>query len=46
MDIFGAGEFSWNYGTLISIRLQHKKEKPGKEKITEFFAWKLLKSAF
>ena len=41
-----AGEFSWNYGTFIKIQLQHEKEKPYREKITNFFAWKLLKSAF
>ena len=30
----------------MKIHLQHKKEKPRREKITDFFAWKLLKIAF
>ena len=45
-EFFRAGEFSWNQGTFIKIHLQHKKEKHGREKITNFFAWKLIKRAF
>ena len=41
-----AGEVSWNYAILINIHLQHKKEKPRRENISDFFAWKLLKIAF
>ena len=45
-EFFRAGEFSWNQGTLINIQLQHKKEKSRSKKITDLFAWKLLKIAF
>ena len=45
-EVFRAGEFSWNQGTLIKIHVYQKKEKPRMEKITDFFAWKLLKIAF
>ena len=40
-EFFRAGEFSWNYGTLINIDLQHEKEKK-----YPFFSWKLLKITF
>ena len=42
-DFFRAGEFSWNYDTLINIHLQQEKNKPRREKISNFFACKLLK---
>ena len=45
-EFFRAWESSWNQGTSIKIHLQHKKEKPRREKISGFFAWKLLKIAF
>ena len=45
-EFFRAGEFSWNQDTSINIHLQHKKEKPRREKISGFFAWKLLEIAF
>ena len=45
-EFFRAGEFSWNYGTSINIHLQHEKESFRREKISGFFAWKLLKIAF
>ena len=31
-EIFRAGEFSSNYGTLINIHLEQNKEKPHREK--------------
>ena len=36
-EFFRIMEFSWNQGTFIKIQLQHKKEKPRKEKIPNFF---------
>ena len=45
-EFFRAGELSWNQDTFIKNQLQHKKEKPRREKITDFLAWKLLKIAF
>ena len=42
-DFFRAGEFSWNYDTLINIHLQQEKNEPRREKISNFFACKLLK---
>ena len=45
-EFFRERECSWNQGTSINIHLQHKKEKPRREKISVFFAWKLLKIAF
>ena len=45
-EFFRAGEFSWNYGTLINIHLQHEKERSHREKISVFFSWKLLKITF
>ena len=45
-EFFRAGKFSWNYGTSINIHLQHGKERSRREKISSFFAWKLLKIAF
>ena len=43
-EIFRAGDFSWNQGTFIKIQLQHKKEKPRREKITDFFCLETLKN--
>ena len=37
---FRTGKFSWNQGTSINILLQHEKERPRREKISDFFAWK------
>ena len=34
--IVSAMEFSWNYGTLINIHLQHKKDGPYREKFRVF----------
>ena len=45
-DFFRAVEFFWNQGISINIHLQHKKEKPRREKSSGFFTWKLLKIAF
>ena len=41
---FRTGEFSWHQGTFINIQLQHKKEKPCREKITDFFCLETLKN--
>ena len=45
-EFFRAGEFSRNLSLLINIQLQHEKEMPRRERISGFFAWKLLKTAF
>ena len=46
-EFFMSWEFSWNEGgTSINIHIQDKTEKPHREKISCFFAWKLLKNAF
>ena len=42
-EFFRIMEFSWNQGTFIKIHLQHKKEKPRKEKIPNFFCLEILK---
>ena len=36
-EFFRAGQFSWNYGTLINIHLQHEKKRPRRKKISVFF---------
>ena len=41
-EFFRAGEFSWNWCTSINIHQQHEKERPRREKISGFFAWKLI----
>ena len=43
-DFLRAGEFSWNYDTLINIHLQQEKNKPRREKISNFFCLKTLKN--
>ena len=45
-EFFMAGEFFWNYGTLMNIHQQREKEMPRREKISRFSAWKLLKISF
>ena len=45
-EFFRTGEFSWNQSTLINIHLQHKKEKPRREKSPIFFPGNSLKIAF
>ena len=35
-EFFRAGVFSWNFGTLMNIHLQHKKERSYKEKYPFF----------
>ena len=35
-DLFRAGEFSWNCGTLINVYLQHEKERPAGKKSPDF----------
>ena len=45
-EFFSTREISWNLGTLIIIHLQHEKTRSRREKISGFFAWKLLKISF
>ena len=42
-EFFRAGEFSWNYGTLINIHLQQNKEKLRREK-SPIFCPEILKN--
>ena len=46
LHFFRAEKFSSNYGTLINIHLQHKKERPRRDNIYGFFSKKLLKISF
>ena len=44
-EFFRAGELSWNLGILININLQYKKEKPHREKISDFFCLETIKNS-